>query len=284
MRRSHRNLKIERQLPGGTRAGFTLIELLVVIAIIAILAAILFPVFAQARDKARQTACLSNTKQIGTALALYVQDYDETLPLGGYNPEASTGNRGSRWYRDVYPYVKSVAVFGCPSRTGRGNNKDWTPVLVQGSATWPPGPDSAGGYGANVNLMFWKNARGLAEIVDSAGTFVVCEASRLSNAAFSEANYEPARWNRYEFQPTDWHVRPPSGWDGNNANTAYYSQAIDSSANQMRRPVPRHAGGLNIIYADGHTKWSRIEQFLGVTPQNPVGWPYGDPRNSWDNK
>lgn len=80
--------------------AFTLIELLVVIAIIAILAAILFPVFASAREKARQTACLSNTKQIGTAVSMYVQDYDESLPMGGWS---AAGGIGSRWYRDLYP-------------------------------------------------------------------------------------------------------------------------------------------------------------------------------------
>ncbi len=79
-----------RSLP-RSRAGFTLIELLVVIAIIAVLAAILFPVFAQAREKARQTACLSNLKQMGTAVMMYSLDYDETLPLGYSSPQTATG-------------------------------------------------------------------------------------------------------------------------------------------------------------------------------------------------
>src|SRR6186997_1566649 len=92
----------EEIMSENRRRGFTLIELLVVIAIIAILAAILFPVFAQAREKARQAACMSNTKQIGIALMMYTQDFDELLPMGGWS---GTGGIGSRWYRDLYPYV-----------------------------------------------------------------------------------------------------------------------------------------------------------------------------------
>ena len=96
------------------RGAFTLIELLVVIAIIAILAAILFPVFAQAREKARQTQCLSNTKQLGLGISQYIQDYDETLPMGGWtDPSGSV----DRWFEMVYPYVRNVGVFVCPSET-----------------------------------------------------------------------------------------------------------------------------------------------------------------------
>src|SRR5678815_4954746 len=105
--RAHRKelfyMKRSYGLPSAKRqqTAFTLIELLVVIAIIAILAAILFPVFAQARAKARQAACVSNMKQIGTAITLYVQDYDETYPPVDYDD--STLGRFT-WYRYVEPY------------------------------------------------------------------------------------------------------------------------------------------------------------------------------------
>lgn len=101
-----------------TVRAFTLIELLVVIAIIAILAAILFPVFAQAREKARQTSCLSNTKQLAQAVAMFAQDHDEMLPKAFFNDvvEADTGmpwNTG--WDGAIYPYIKNTQVFRCPS-------------------------------------------------------------------------------------------------------------------------------------------------------------------------
>jgi len=102
-----------------SRRGFTLIELLVVIAIIAILAAILFPVFARAREKARQTSCLSNVKQIMTGVLMYAQDYDEVLPPAdswltndNRNPSLPT----TYWYEGIYPYVANWQIFICPSQ------------------------------------------------------------------------------------------------------------------------------------------------------------------------
>ena len=92
------------------RVGFTLIELLVVIAIIAILAAILFPVFARAREKARQTNCLSNVKQMMVGVMMYAQDYDEMLI-----PSALTYATGGNWYELLQPYVKNMQMFKCPS-------------------------------------------------------------------------------------------------------------------------------------------------------------------------
>ena len=99
------------------RRGFTLIELLVVIAIIAILAAILFPVFARAREKARQTTCLSNVKQLVVAVSMYAQDFDEWLPTEDYNygGDGNTPGVDGSWRGAIMPYCKNVQLFQCPS-------------------------------------------------------------------------------------------------------------------------------------------------------------------------
>jgi prepilin-type N-terminal cleavage/methylation domain-containing protein/prepilin-type processing-associated H-X9-DG protein len=159
------------------RSAFTLIELLVVIAIIAILASILFPVFAQARAKARQTACLSNLKQIGTGLMMYTQDYDEALPgnstLGsGYTdprwPDATTAHSAGQgetfgwmqpydinnpgthriWGRDVQPYVKNTQIFRCPQAKPRSGDG---PCGVAAAGT-APGEGICEVTGANAAL------------------------------------------------------------------------------------------------------------------------------------
>ena len=91
--------------------GFTLIELLVVIAIIAILAAILFPVFAQAKTAAKKTQSLSNVKQLGTSLAMYMGDYDDTFPMSEYN----SGDNYVSWATEIYPYVKTGGTWTSPS-------------------------------------------------------------------------------------------------------------------------------------------------------------------------
>lgn len=96
--------------------GFTLIELLVVIAIIAILAAILFPVFAKAREAARQTACINNGKQLATGLLMYAQDYDELLPRA-WTSTGGPNNASRDWSTDTEPYIKNTRVFVCPSKT-----------------------------------------------------------------------------------------------------------------------------------------------------------------------
>ncbi|MBU0609369.1 MAG: DUF1559 domain-containing protein [Armatimonadetes bacterium] len=126
-----------------TRRGFTLIELLVVIAIIAILAAILFPVFAKAREKARQTSCLSNVKQIGLAMLQYVQDYDERFPYSYWGATSrytwpSGQVTAGMWMPSVWPYAKNMALFDCPS-----NNYKWTGSYVGQGFSYP--------YNSNLN-------------------------------------------------------------------------------------------------------------------------------------
>ena len=115
-------------VPG--RKGFTLIELLVVIAIISILAAILFPVFAQARERARMASCLSNGKQIGLAAMMYAQDYDDTLPETGFNMPChdANGNNSDNhwsgvyaWPLAIYPYTKNYQFLSCPSDPNRSS-------------------------------------------------------------------------------------------------------------------------------------------------------------------
>src|SRR5688572_24308861 len=125
--------------------GFTLIELLVVIAIIAILAAILFPVFAQARAKARQTACLNNLKQLGLGVMLYAQDYDERLPIGAYWQDAKVNGY---WFRLLSPYVRNQVIRNCPSNARRV----------------PPAATLGANYGINASVSSWMGARALSEI------------------------------------------------------------------------------------------------------------------------
>ena len=135
-----------------SRRGFTLIELLVVIAIIAILAAILFPVFAQAREKAREATCLSNNKQIGLAVQMYMQDYDNTYPAqkadGIFVFAAKGKDQGQNYYDELAPYIKNGQVWICPSDKLNPNDKN--------ARLTPPSQ----GYHMNGNLI---SATGLAE-------------------------------------------------------------------------------------------------------------------------
>lgn len=134
------------------RRGFTLIELLVVIAIIAILAAILFPVFAKAREKARQSSCLSNVKQLSLAVFQYMQDYDEVLPVY-WNIHNRPGPE--YWYQMIGPYIKNDQIFVCPSRISRPVGYGWNiDQMGYGSSS---GPGTAVAYGsiANPSETIW---------------------------------------------------------------------------------------------------------------------------------
>jgi len=139
------------------RRGFTLIELLVVIAIIAILAAILFPVFSRAREKARQASCLSNVRQINAAILMYAQDYDECGPSHTGGP-----SEADDWPNMLIPYVKNGQLFRCPSAQP-GNTSMWGHAYV---GTVPLT------YGWNC---YYGAVEGLPQAQDTAGTLMVAD-------------------------------------------------------------------------------------------------------------
>ena len=152
------------------RRGFTLIELLVVIAIIAILAAILFPVFARAREKARQASCQSNLKQMGLAARMYAQDYDEVnvqVALAGN----VVGGNGIWWMVSLQPYIKNIQVMNCPSYGNGGYCAN--SGGCEGTAPSPDPYRYFGGYGCNWGNG-WAGPCGVADgsIGDSTGTFL----------------------------------------------------------------------------------------------------------------
>jgi prepilin-type N-terminal cleavage/methylation domain-containing protein/prepilin-type processing-associated H-X9-DG protein len=225
------------------RSGFTLIELLVVIAIIAILAAILFPVFAQARDKARAAGCLSNTRQLGTAYQMYLQDFDETFPPHVTERTAPAGTPDTAAARAPYsyktkldPYVKNQQVYRCPSApawpaaqpgawftTDYGNNHNESNLPNAAQRAW---------YLANPDFGFNEQTP-LSAIAFPANFIVLGEAGRASGF--------PSRGGLY-----------PQPW-------AFDDAALPDSRQQARF-LARHQGGGNIAYGDGHSKWKRPQQ------------------------
>ncbi len=227
--------------------GFTLIELLVVIAIIAILAAILFPVFAKAREKARQTACLSNEKQLGLGFFQYTQDYDEGLPQGGaYTHFGFYSNYGLGWASQIYSYVKSRAVYTCP---------DDTAIAVA--------PKSVVSYGYNKNLTPSPFANGstavsIVQLHQSARTVLLYEVSGNTNGDPTSINTTFANsdlsqdGNGFELDETIGAALQSGKFAtgamlGHTAATNPYYDA----------PLGRHTDGANYLLCDGHAKWLR---------------------------
>ena len=239
------------------KRGFTLIELLVVIAIIAILAAILFPVFSRAREQARKSACLSNMKQLGMGFAMYVQDWDETLPFWRTpchgDPDYPIG--GLMWTEQIMPYVKNEGVFRCPSardewqwmancypgtvgrpanniRCNYGYNE-----LISNGAISPPWPGCAAGCHRIARL--------------TAPSETVILADNWNNLISPWARIEPEWINpRIAFANYSWNGDIACGCPGR--LTVPIAVALDRHA--------RHTGGAIFVFADGHAKWYKGEQ------------------------
>jgi prepilin-type N-terminal cleavage/methylation domain-containing protein/prepilin-type processing-associated H-X9-DG protein len=223
-----------------TRRAFTLIELLVVIAIIAILAAILFPVFAQARAKARQAACLSNLKQVGMATRMYSQDYDEVLV-----PNYLFTSSGTRaWFPDILePYVKSAEVFVCPTFSIQDRYKPTPSSPIQTVKV---------SYGGN-NWHWWPNGEG--RDADLLGPMGVNRVKLSINA--TEASVENPANTIYIMDSVSYEIFTPPQHDYCSQGRGYDSP-IDYKGSPLRGNVHfRHSGGFNAIFVDGHAKLLR---------------------------
>jgi prepilin-type N-terminal cleavage/methylation domain-containing protein/prepilin-type processing-associated H-X9-DG protein len=241
------------------RHGFTLIELLVVIAIIAILAAILFPVFAQAREKARQATCLSNMKQIGLASNMYVQDYDETFP--GHNWQISEGDfkmPDGRIYRGhvgwpllFYPYIKNLGVYVCPSDDNPRRNYSDNGKVNPYHNTWgKPIPMS---YSENADIYLKLPPRTLASITFPADTYWIADAAYHPvgfHAAEAGGLWGPNHFNRIRFTRPCPELINTGGTLGLPPNDPNADACV------------RHNAGNIIVFADGHAKWVRWNQMV----------------------
>jgi prepilin-type N-terminal cleavage/methylation domain-containing protein/prepilin-type processing-associated H-X9-DG protein len=222
------------------KAAFTLIELLVVIAIIAILAAILFPVFAQAREKARAAACLSNLKQIGMATRMYTQDYDEVLVP---NYLYSSKTTWIWWFDLLQPYVKNRAVFLCPS---------WSDVDV--NATPPGAVKETQRWSYGGNNWHWYPG-GVDKDPDLIGPMGINRVNTYFNA--TEASVQFAANTIYILDSIWPEIWMPSQHDYCNDGKGY-----DRPANYKGFPARgfvhfRHSDGFNAVFVDGHAKWLR---------------------------
>jgi prepilin-type N-terminal cleavage/methylation domain-containing protein/prepilin-type processing-associated H-X9-DG protein len=251
--------------------GFTLIELLVVIAIIAILAAILFPVFARARENARRASCQSNLKQVGLGLLQYAQDYDEkfvatTYAPGGNQHWYSDNQNVYKWMDAIFPYVKSQQVFDCPSAVGSGASngsvrkyiyhKNLPNSCAGGGGGYPNNCMSYGSYG--LSQAYWdpngagpRNAEGPADERGRSKSLAAIEAPSttiwVGDSGYANGSAETYRMTGFT-----------------NTNDLYLTQgsprfASNTSAGGL---FERHLETANVLYVDGHVKSSKLNNLM----------------------
>jgi len=261
-----------------TKNGFTLIELLVVIAIISILAAILFPVFARARENARRASCMSNLKQMGLAMMQYTQDYDESYPYAqssgmGANPAGGNWSLGTDsngfyvwgWSQILYPYHKSLEIMVCPSGV-----PDYQ-LSVRGPIR--------GQYGANRLLLVLPTPTGTPPVTPPS--------TKLSSVQSPSGTYAFMDAGQYTISPG---LATPS------STTAQYGNYLPGIGNYGSTCAPgsasydnlvsdcqsgRHFGGVNVAFADGHVKWLKDDALI-TEAAKPAPNRYGawSPANS----
>lgn len=231
-----------RLLP--TRAAFTLIELLVVIAIIAILAAILFPVFAQAREKARTITCLSNQKQLGLGLMMYAQDYDERLLRMSWDCGTWSGVPSLTWMDQVYPYVKSTKLFKCPNYDGYPG---WDWGLSCASPYVKDLKEYQMGYGLNALILMGY--------LKGNDTYALAELDRPAEIGMIGDGYGPdATYIGYCLD----------------LGEGYHRYWLHSDQKSWTYGPARHTEGGNFVFGDGHAKWAKAT----ITKESDVFWGY----------
>jgi prepilin-type N-terminal cleavage/methylation domain-containing protein/prepilin-type processing-associated H-X9-DG protein len=288
--------------PHVRSGAFTLIELLVVIAIIAILAAILFPVFAQAREKARAISCLSNMKQMATAQIMYVQDYDETFALATVEQPGQQYWYDLSYVKTIQPYIKNLQLFVCPDGTYFGN--DPTPdANTNDSGLIASYPNGANGgpvvnygltpraayvfSGNNGSTLFTNQYNGQTANFDGIGGYAYAAAGMSSYACGGAAYFNgpvPSLTDAAIARPSETVlVTESQSWDlGGCFGTLTYPRTRHSRetavAGTLDNTIKVPKGQANIAFADGHAKAVRGEALFAVdtstgTPFYKYFWP-----------
>lgn len=244
------------------KKAFTLIELLVVIAIISILAAILFPVFARARENARRTSCLSNTKQLGLAMMQYTQDYDETYPIANIPRGAGQTTPDNQfwtasaiyWPQTLYPYHKSFQVYWCPSSKFFDSSDSSSPGGRQ------PVPVN-GQYGVNrliiplhranidSNVAMHDAIKKTSVIQSPATTYLLMD----SGSYYVYASAALTSSGNTVFVP---------GMGSEGGNCSGINTAAGFAAKREDCNKGRHFDGVNVAFADGHSKWLKTSTLM----------------------
>ncbi len=262
--------------------GFTLIELLVVIAIIAILAAILFPVFAQAKEAAKKTVCISNQKQIGLGIMMYLGDFDDVYPQSQWGG-GGTGQDQVSWSAMLYPYIKNGANY----KTGSGTLQHWA---EDGMWTCPTAQKQAYNYGVHLDLFAdnWnggtKPAIG-ASVIDQPSDKIVMMEKGKNDATWGYLQFATWQWDWTEgvrdwskpgvvVDPAKDNAKLSDRWDCDGTGTA------GSWAKCGMQPRYRHARSANFVYGDGHAKSTTkggLKWYKNIYV-NTGRWPYTE---SW---